>query len=78
MKKFVIMADHGLWENYGGKTVIHCEVLDTEIFAEFDTMEEAFHVYQALKSTYAANGVWTNYSIEKRAAAKKQLARYHK
>ena len=78
MKKFVIMADHGLWENYGGKTVIHGEVLDTEIFAEFNTMEEAFRVYQTLKSIYAANGVWTSYTIEKRAAAKKQLAHYNK
>ena len=76
MKKFVIMADHGKWEKKNGKTIIHGEVLDAEIFAEYDTIEEAYQAYRSLKSIYDENGVWTSFSVEKRAAAKKRLAHY--
>ena len=76
MKKFIIMADHGTWENKNGKTVIHCEILDTEIFAEYDTMEEAYKASRTLKSIYNKNGTWTYFTIEKRAAAKRRLAYY--
>ena len=76
MKKFVIIANHGKWEKKDGKTVIHCEVLDTEIFAEYDTIEEAYQAHRNLETIYDENGVWTSFSVEKRAAAKRKLAYY--
>ena len=76
MKKFVILRSSGTYAVINGKTVIDCTVKSLSVYAESDNFAELNKLCESLECGQRYNnGVWHHYSIEKRARAKRALAR---
>ena len=75
MKKFVILQHSGTYAVIDGKTVIDCTVKSLSVYAESDDYTELYKLCESLNGQRYNDGTWHHYSVEKRARAKRALAR---
>lgn len=74
MKKFAILQSTGTYAIINGKTVIDCTVKSLSVYADSDNYAELYKLCESLNAAkHYNNGVWCNYSVAKRAHAKRDL-----